>query len=288
MHPVQLIWIIGAAAIVLAVCPVGTSQCGVTAPSWESVAGLNSCPKTGPHRACLTTGVRWPNWEIAGEAIHRGDEVLVAYVVNVDGRLNGGERRAFRIEFVVPYSSPMGEGPGDTVAYLGRSLQNRPVILTAQGPLEILNDKVDVDLTPTVVVIDEKNWRLIAQYAGLGTIPTIRTRRGDVTAWLGEGTACVSAPQRQPGALTLSRAACDPPDSEADIINQFGLSKLYAPAAGTDIARLQRLVPKLGRLQLWDNSNDGTDFGGDGWTVRPYRLAAKHILVVIMFCSDCN
>ena len=88
--------------------------------------------------------------------------------------------------------------------------------------------------------------------------------------------------------LTLSHAPCDPPNADANIANQFCLPKIFVPAFGTDIAALQRLIPELSRSQLWDNSNNGTDFGGNGWTVRPYRVAANHLLVVIMFCGDCS
>ena len=135
----------------------------------EFLTAVRECPQSGAYRACLMRDFETPK-EGPDFVVHEFvGRVTATQIVTIRGRLAGAPAQPHSLKFfekLGPYDEAGGGFP--RLAYLGRSRDNHPIILTNRGPLEILSKKLDVDLTPTVVVIDEARWRSIAQFAGLG------------------------------------------------------------------------------------------------------------------------
>ena len=89
------------------------------------------------------------------------DEPLLESFV-VTGRLNGGAPKQFTLK--VSHPADILEL---SVAFLGRSKANRPVILTDHGALEVTTEGFDVSYGAQTVLVDAVNWRIVAQHLDL-------------------------------------------------------------------------------------------------------------------------
>ncbi|MBI1213950.1 MAG: hypothetical protein GC190_21015 [Alphaproteobacteria bacterium] len=169
-------------------------------------------------------------------------------------------------------------------AYVGRSAANNPIILTNGGPFEIQSAGVDIEPTPLIVVLDEERRTVLASYPNVGGSIWIEATGNAVSAWTEHRGRCISFPAFRPGLLSGRRHGCAFSKSGG-----FNISSDFEPAVGTKLSSLRELIPRLRDLDdLVDNKGDGSEFGGQGWLVVPYRLRKTSIVVVHMACVDCE
>jgi hypothetical protein len=127
------------------------------------------------------------------------------------------------------------------VAYLGRSRDWRPVIVTDQGALTIETRGVQVGRSQGVAIIDERTRKVVASYlSGLNGGVYI-VRGPDNMIVLSKGGACVSAPPSLPGTLSPA-SGCDPTAGE----NHFSerIAGDFKPASDAQLAVVRAVLPQ--------------------------------------------
>jgi len=260
-----------AGGLALAVALAPPTQAESAQADWLKPA--IKCPTAGPHRGCLLVPFELP--QDAGEIETREVVELTprpwaVALVTVNGRLDGGELKRHTIAVNDFSTLP---GGFDSMPYLGRSLANRPIILTNRGPLEIVSAGFDLkSLDPETIVVDEKRG-VVARYAGLQKqIYEVSTT--GVRFWRQEKGRCVSEPTKVPGAIEVRAGRCRR--------NEARLS----PAADLPFARVEALVPELKDYHVQsDNPPDGT-FLGDGNYIQVYRVKGTSFLIIWIFWVD--
>jgi hypothetical protein len=194
-------------------------------------------------------------------------------IVTLKGRLNGGEASPHSLKFfekLGPYPDAGGGFPRP-MAYLGRSQENHPIILTNRGPLEILNKEFDLDFSsPKIIIVDEKEKREVARYFSTGVVD-IKER--PISVWTSDHGICVSALSNKPGLLKVHSNTCD-----------LGSSALAA-APEVTLQQLVSLIPALTDLRTMDTPQ-GPAFVGDGYFVDVERIPATSFLVISFTCAD--
>lgn len=163
------------------------------------------CPKAGPYRACLDV--------FMFGSVRAVEEYITDYPRESEqrfevlwGRLNGGPQTRFRVR-VYAENWPIASDETPGTAYLGRSADNNPIILTDHGAFEVTTAGVDVDESD-FYLIDAKRWkvidRLLRSYNG-EFVFTSATRIG---VWDDKRKLCVVAPTKAPGLLRLAAENC--------------------------------------------------------------------------------
>lgn len=235
----------------------------------KTVTALDECPTSGPFSACLAIpfhlldDTRKANKDQAG--------------LPVVGRLPGRHRERLVLKIS---SATSREAPYGAVAYLGRSSRNRPIILTTDGPLELMSGVQRTTLPHNLFVVRTGyRWRVAGRYSEVAS-PVYAASNG--TLWIkGNGGACVSAPQNKPGPLTANQSAC----SEE---NGLFARRRVIPAVNPNFGRVQRLLPELQNFrggQVSDNVLGSPDNGYD--YLEAFSLIGTPYLIVRIGC-DCE
>jgi hypothetical protein len=202
---------------------------------------LQDCPQARDHAACVEMMMRWdPARTDRPHVVTEADKT--ARVIAIRGRLGTGPVRAF--ELVVTPHAPADEKDFGAVAYLGRSNDWRPVIVTDQGALTIETRGVQVGRSQGVAIIDERTRKVVASYlSGLsGGVYIVRGAEDAVV--LSKGGDCVSAPPSRPG--TLARASgCDrkPAADEAFRFSEH-IAGDFKPASDAQLAVVRAVLPQ--------------------------------------------
>lgn len=166
------------------------------------------CPTKGPNRGCIEATLArdgaegrdgvFPFVELPSE----GPQHLRLW-----GRLAGGDQT----EFVLTFDWESAWRPEDRdfpgLAYLGRSPDNNPIVLTDRGPLEITTAGIDLTLSD-LYLVDAHRWRIITRLFTPqrgGYVFTSATRIG---IWDEQRSLCISAPLKKPGLLRVAPENC--------------------------------------------------------------------------------
>jgi hypothetical protein len=219
--------------------------CATSAYAKDSVrlTALGACPADAGSGACIEMKVHWdfartdrPTFVGKGEA----------RAIAVRGRLGKGRVRAY--ELVVPSSNGAHEDYLGEVAYLGRSREGRPIVVTDRGPLAIETRGIHVGRSEAVVIIDEKAGKVVRSYLG-GLYDGAYIVRGvDQAVVLSKSGTCVSPPQSRPGALTV-RAPCHAPQPlPASFAFSERVGGAIKAADNANLALIRKLLPQANDL----------------------------------------
>ena len=233
----------------------------------DTVVALDQCPKRGPHQACLAIPVHWLDDVLGGKD---GEPGLL-----VSGRF--ADAREEKFVLALSRQSPSREAPYGTVAYLGRSNRNRPVVLTTDGSFELSGGVQRSALPNNIFVVDTRpRWRVTDKYSEISSIHVAQ----DGTLWISENGACISAPRNKPGLLTAKGSACS---AETHLRARLRVSAALNP----DFERLIALLPELGDFRgglIHENRLGAPDNGYD--YIEVLSVNETSFLIVRIGC-DC-
>jgi hypothetical protein len=218
--------------------------CATNAYAKDAVrlTALSACPSADAN-ACIEMRMHWdfartdrPNF------VGKGDGRAIA----VRGRLGKGRVRAY--ELVVPMSGPAHEDYLGEVAYLGRSREGRPIVVTDRGPLAIETRGVHVGRSEAVVIIDERARKVVQSYLGGLHDGAYIVRGPNDTAVLSKSGACVSPPGSRPGALTAKDACAGGQALPKTFAFSEKIAGAVKPAGTVDLAMIRKLLPQANDL----------------------------------------
>jgi hypothetical protein len=188
-----------------------------------------------------------------------------ARVVAVRGRLGKGRVRAY--ELVVGAADAKQEDFLGEVAYLGRSRDGRPMIVTDKGALALETRGMHVGRSEAIAIIDERTRDVVQSYLGGlgGGVYLVRGPRDTVV--LSKSGACVSPPLSRPGALQSANGC----KGDASVSKSLAFSERLAgnikPAPDADLALIRKLLPQA------------VDLSDDELRARTGRLSPHHLVV---------
>ncbi|MCE9521199.1 MAG: hypothetical protein K8S25_02055 [Alphaproteobacteria bacterium] len=246
----------------------------------EVLIPLRDCPTTGPQRACLPENFLLSHNPDNRILSKNTDSEIIAKRYLITGRLSGGAAHLFQLDItrgIWDEGADTTDNPG-VLPYRGRSSRNRPIILTTRGPLEILTKEFDAELSQNLFVIDEKNWRVVANFQVLYDW-YLKTSLSKVKAWNKREGVCVSAAQKKPGPLTLSATGCNPSQTLTDASGFF-----HTP---TNLERVIQLLPELSFFSEGEVDDNGATIQIDSAFATVSRSQVSY-LVIYTGCSDCE
>lgn len=167
-------------------------------------------------------------------------------ILVVRGRL--GEERVHAYEFVVSrLKTPSGDDLAE-VAYLGRSREGRPIVLTDQGPFAIETRGLVVGRNDAVVIIDVRAAKIVRSYlGGLGGGAYV-VHGPDRIAVLAKNGACVSPPSSRPGVLEAASGCEELREPRAELTFSEHLLGAIDAAPDVDLALVRKLLPQTREL----------------------------------------
>jgi hypothetical protein len=168
------------------------------------VRALADCPQATDDAACIEMRMHWDAARTDRPRMVAKDKAV--RVIAVRGRLGEGGVRAYELE--VASHDPADARDLGLVAYLGRSREWRPIIVTDRGALAIETRGVLVGRSQGVTVINEKTRKIMASYLSGLSGGTYVVRGPDDLIVLSKSGACVSPPPSVPGALARA-SGCD-------------------------------------------------------------------------------
>ena len=184
------------------------------APEIAHVATV--CPTEGADSACVVL-------PLSGHP-DRPDEsylepAVTPHTVVVLARVNNGAAK--RVELAVDqprlsFNSADDLGP---VAFLGRSIRNRPIVLTDRGDVEILTPSIEISNLPAILIIDERQLKVLSQYPAINSAVSYFSGRS-VGVWDKSRGVCISAPVQQ-RRLRLTPDACGGDYEELSTHDEF-------------------------------------------------------------------
>jgi hypothetical protein len=216
---------------------------GALAEDSSRLVALSACPNVA--KGCIEMVVHW-DFARTDRPLYVDDAGAGTRALKVRGRLGAARVRAF--ELVISSAKAARRNYLGEVAYLGRSRDGRPIVVTDRGPLAIETRGLQVGRSGAVVVIDERAGAVVQSFlGGLDGGTYVFEGPEHISAVTKTGT-CLSPPLSRPGALTAA-AACDdrraPPDglkfSEA-------LNGAIDAAPGVDLAMIRKLLPQTREL----------------------------------------
>lgn len=122
----------------------------------------------------------------------------------VRGRLRGGLEGQYKLEMIE-------SGHAFAIAYLGRSIRNRPIVDTVQGEFEIGTIELDVLQYAPVIAINRTNGEVLARYI---VDQIVFSKAGEGGRWDNTQQKCISAPQYLPGLLRDMTDECRAAESK--------------------------------------------------------------------------
>jgi hypothetical protein len=201
----------------------------------------------------------------------------------IEGRLNGGQRKAYALRFVQSRNDYFSRtSHSSPIAQRFQRYADRPVIFTRQGRLEVSTPALQGERPANVIIVDMRRWRAIARYYAPGEDDCFDlsplAKPATKAIWDEGGERCVSirplGAQSGTSCPRLRTGKCTLPKELVPV--GMPLERLF------DVAREFRL------LDFYPNDEAGTDFGGDGWGARSYRIPNTKLLVLEAYCYDCG
>jgi hypothetical protein len=227
--------------LLIAVCMVALHDGAASAADVVRLRALSDCPRAANDAACIEMMMRW---DIARTDRPRvvADADETARVIAVRGRLGEGDVHAY--ELVVTPGDDADERDLGVVAYLGRSRQWRPIVVTDRGALAVETRGVHVGRSQGVAIVDERTRKVVASYlSGLGGGIYVVRGPDNVVVKSKDGV-CVSAPPSRPGAL--SRASGCEPDPTPNHVLRFSehVAGDFMPASDAQLAVVRAVLPQ--------------------------------------------
>lgn len=257
--------LIAGGAIAASIAAAGASNAA------QRVVALTACPtaQEGVSGGCLEMTMHWDFARtdrapfVSGRVTSSDGRIVRA--LKVRGRLGKGGVRAF--EIAVSSSDGAGEDYIGEVAYLGRSREGRPIIVTDRGPLAFETRGLHVGRADGVVIIDERAGKVVHSYLG-GLHRGVYVVRGpDDVGVVSMSGACLSPPESRPGVLTpVDRCGDRRPLPEGFAFSE-SLSGEISTAPDADLAMIRKLLPQT------------SDLSDAQLRVRIGRLGAHHLVV---------
>jgi hypothetical protein len=164
----------------------------------------------------------------------------------VRGRLGKGEVEAYRLALSTLPSAGLDLGE---VAYLGRSHDGLPMIMTDKGPLTIETRGVHVGRGGAVVIVNAKSRSVKRYYmgglAGATYVISGASRIGVLT----KAGACLSPPMARPGPLkAVAHCGSGTPKPVTGIAFSERVVGAITPAPDADLALIRKLLPQTADL----------------------------------------
>lgn len=183
----------------LAIAALLALACAPAASATETLTAQIECPRQGPHRACLTASIV-PSEDLACEFRFGGGPYEKTFLVT--GRLNDTRSKQYRLKIVDYRASP------PSLAYLGQSPSGRTIVLTDQGPFEILDKAFNPDLGAEMYLVDSRRWKIKARMiAAIESGPYVTTA-DDIGMWDNDRQLCISAPIEPRRRLRIIEGGC--------------------------------------------------------------------------------
>ena len=211
---------------VIAAALIAGSACAAPA----RLVAFKTCPVT--ERGCVELRA---HWDFARTDMPPFDaDGLLA----VRGALGKGDVEAYRLS--LPLTAVGGRDFG-VVAYLGRSKEGRPIVLTDRGPLAIDTRGMQVGRGSAVVILDTRKKVVVQSYiGGLESGAFVISSAKKVAVQTRSG-ACLAAPSTRPGVLKASKVCAG-----AQVVAGFSepLAGTVEAAPEADLALVRRLLPQ--------------------------------------------
>lgn len=159
----------------------------------------------------------------------------------VRGRLGKGEIDAFRLALSTLPSAGLDLG---IVAYLGRSHEGRPVIMTDKGPLAIETRGVQVGRGGAVVLINTKTRKVKREYLGGLAGGTYVFGGANNIGVLTKAGVCLTPPTARPGVLKPVSTCDSAPKTTVGLAFSERVAGGVTPAPDADLALIRKLLPQ--------------------------------------------
>ncbi|MBL9099161.1 MAG: hypothetical protein JNK07_19675 [Alphaproteobacteria bacterium] len=229
---------------------------GTTTPGSTKLAVLDATDKCEARDTCLDFDVLATGEVPFADVLFTRQNRCGVHTLKVKGRLGGGSVR----DYVIAIQANCMECSLGTVAYLGRSAANNPLIRTRSGALEVVDSGLRIGTADDLRVIDVSKGDVVASYIGnFSAAVDFVFDRGEVFMRHDDGL-CFAAPRLEPGLLRQAPGRCERPDGdaftaygEASAKTKAVISKLVQPDA-YELVTL-RPIPgtKLVAMQVGDN-----------------------------------
>ena len=246
--------------IVAGVAALGLTSARADEPS--RLVALSACPSAAG--GCIEMVAHW-DFARTDRPPFVDDGGAGTRVVKVRGRLRAGRVRAF--ELAISSAKAARRNYLGEVAYLGRSRDGRPIVVTDRGPLAIETRGVQVGRAGAVVVIDERAGEVVRSFLGGLDGGAYVIDGPDRIGAVSKTGRCLSPPQSRPGALATAAGCADrkaPPDG---LKFSETLSGAIEVAPDVDLAMIRKLLPQTREL---DDATLRAKLG---------RLDANHLVV---------
>jgi hypothetical protein len=164
----------------------------------------------------------------------------------VRGRLGKGDAEAYRLALSTLPSAGLDLGE---VAYLGRSRDGLPMIMTDKGPLTIETRGVHVGRGGAVVIVNTKTRSVKRYYMGGLAGATYVIAGASRIGVLTKTGACLSPPMARPGALkAVDHCGSIAPKPVVGLAFSERVAGAIAPAPDADLALIRKLLPQTADL----------------------------------------
>ncbi|NOT40115.1 MAG: hypothetical protein HOP13_06460 [Alphaproteobacteria bacterium] len=183
----------------------------------------------------------------------------------VRGRLGKGEVEAYRLALSTLPSAGLDLGE---VAYLGRSHDGLPVIMTDKGPLTVETRGVHVGRGGAVVIVNTKARGVKRYYMGGLAGATYVIAGASRIGVLTKRGACLSPPMARPGALkTVAHCGSGAASPATGLAFSEPLAGAITPAPDADLALIRKLLPQT------------ADFDDETLRTKIGRIDKEHLVV---------
>jgi hypothetical protein len=183
----------------------------------------------------------------------------------VRGRLGKGEVEAYRLALSTLPSAGLDLGE---VAYLGRSRDGLPMIMTDKGPLTVETRGVHVGRGGAVVIVNTKARGVKRYYMGGLAGATYVIAGASRIGVLTKRGVCLAPPMARPGALkTADHCGGGVPGVAQGLAFSEPLAGAIAPAPDADLALIRKLLPQT------------ADFDDETLRTKIGRIDKDHLVV---------
>lgn len=238
----------------------------------ETVAVVRDCPSTGWHRACLPIAFFFRD-DGSGRLHFRTDRSgyyprkVLDHIVVRGSLIEGRGPGVFRLKLDTPVGESEADSPEELggFAFVGRSRTGRPVVLTDQGPLEILTPAVDFESTGDLFVVREANAQVVGTLISGYAMPFVAAKTGEVGVWDAARGICIAAPSPRTRELQIITSACKAAGVPEDGVTIGGNASVHLTLSeerareilGSDPVSLESYaVPGTGVVLIWVNWQD--------------------------------
>jgi hypothetical protein len=164
----------------------------------------------------------------------------------VRGRLGKGEVDAYRLALSTLPSAGLDLGE---VAYLGRSRDGLPMIMTDKGPLTIETRGVHVGRGGAVVIVSTTSRSVKRYYIGGLAGATYVIAGANRIGVLTKTGACLTPPMGRPGALKpVAHCGSGAPKPVTGLAFSERVAGAITPAPDADLALIRKLLPQTADL----------------------------------------